>query len=94
MNYKALAELFREAPEAPAPQYGAGAAYLLEHVLYPLIETQDVLLEGLDLSRFSREDISDIKSFFASYTDSAMKSGKLYSALKSAAPSSLPPSYL
>ena len=52
------------------------------------------MLESLDLSRFSREDISDIKSFFESYTDNAMKSGKLYSALKSAAPSSLPPSYL
>ena len=38
MDYKALAELFRNAPEAPAAsQYSPGVAYLLEHVLVPLL---------------------------------------------------------
>lgn len=64
MNYKALAELFREAPEAPAPQHGAGVAYLLEHVLYPLIETQDVLLENLDLSPLFQRGYQRYKKFF------------------------------
>ena len=95
MDYKALAELFRNAPEAPAAsQYSPGVAYLLEHVLFPLLEAQDVLLENIDLSRFSSEDLREIMKLSLSCTDKAIKTGRLYSALKSAAPSSLPTRYL